>query len=586
MTRAPCHARGVRWLWVSFLIAHAAHAAPRVMPFLPTPGIAVGGIVTGGAFCDVSQRAVLRVFDGTLVSVSATGDIKKLGTIGAPSSGPMVCDRSDRVFVGANRMLVVVDGGKTTTVPVPSEIRHLRVLDDGSLGIVELNGAVSRYTTALQPLWTAGRVVSSPLELDSTGDQILTVAATKVEITDRNGRRAGPMALTAAWLDNRTVLFADRDGNVAKWSTTTPAETVTSVTVPPASEQRLRFVRTFFQRAGKRMLLQRNNDLPIAAIALDGLAKPTTLSRIPLGRRTIAAGDAPFAVVAVNDRAFVFELGRSSHAVAHERPLGTVGSLAFSPDGRSLAMMGGDRDVIIAATDRSAFRRLTTRTFIRQPLTWTADGSIFASTGIGHVRWNLDGTVETRNERTVGLTPTGGAITITRDLRVVIDRGHSEQSFTLADRTLGVAEAHVTDRYLVVRGFKRVEVYALAKGSNAPPVLRTRPHTFLRDAALVGEASVMFLDESGGLFLADAKGERELARIASASTFAVSADHRRVAIANRDVISIWDAQGQHVAEITATASVIAVAWSPDLRTLAVATRDGVELWTIPTDERR
>ncbi len=581
MTPAPCHARCVRWSWLLVLVASSAHAAPRMTPFVETPGIALGGVITAAAFCETTQRAVFRLTDGNVVAVGSGGGVTKLGSVGAAVGGHMVCDRTDRIVVGTGKKLITLSGGVTKTETTPAAISYLRVLDDGAIGIVEQSGAVSRFGTTRQQVWTTGRVMLHPLELDGTGERIVSTVGNTVEVTDRNGKRNGPVAMSVTWVDSSTVLYADRLGLVGRWQIDKPTDQFTKVEQlsPP---HRIGF-RVTFHRAGKRMLLVRN-DGPITVLALDGSSQPVMTSRLPNGRRMIAAGDVPFAFVAVIDRAVMVDLTRSSYAIDHDRQLGPVDGMAFSPDGRSLAMLSSHRDIIIAPLTGSSYRTLSTTHFVHGPLTWAPDGTLFAAGGPGHVRWNLDGTVEARNERALGFTSTGAPVTLSRDSRLVIERGHVEQSFPI-DRAFGVMHVAVTDRYLVARGIKRVEVYALSS-ADARPVRRTRDRSFLRDAVLVGETNVMYVDDSLTLYLADAKGDRELHRYTTAPMLAASPDRKRVAAASRDTVTIWDDRGQRTAELTTGSFVRSLVWSPDLRTLAVSTRDGIELWTIPTDERQ
>jgi len=533
----------------------------------------------GAAFCDTSQRAILLFDNREVISIDAAGTIRKLGNTGVVANGLIVCDRQDRIVIASGKQLVTLQGGTTKTDRVTADVRHMRLLDDGSIGIVDEKGAVYRHGARPVQAWTTGRTMLPPFELDGTGERIVAIAGGKIDVTDRNGRHSGPRAISVTWLDNETVLFGERTGFVGRWPHAAPADKFSKVDQPV---EHVRFVRPLFYRAGRRVLVQRNNDAQLLSLAFDarGVPKPALISRVPGGRRIIAAGDAPFAVVVVDDRAIVVDLEKPSFAIDHHRPLGPVDAMAFSPDGRELAMLGGDRDIIIATLDRARFRRLTTTGLVRGPLGWSPDGTIFAGSGRGHVRWNLDGTVEERPDRAVGFTPAGRPITFTRDLRIVIDRGPSEQTIQLHDPMFGVMKAEVTDRYLVVRGGRRVAVYALDAGDDMP-IMRTRERGFLREAALVGEASVMYVDNTS-VYLADAKGDRLLEALMGVPQLAVSRDKRRVAIATRDELAIWDAQGQRVARMLTTgATIYALAWSPDLRTLAVSTKDGIELWTIP-----
>lgn len=573
----------MRWLWVLALVSSAS-AAPRSRPFVQTPGIALGKAVNASAFCEASQRAVFRLFDGNVISVGTDGVVKQLGMT-TTAAGVMACDRNDRVAVTAGIKMFVLANGQVTQETMPFDVRYVRTLDDGAFGLVDVRGNVYRYTTSLQQTWTAGRPLFSQFELDGAGEQILQTTGSRIEITDRNGKREGPAAITGAWLDNRTIVFGDRTGMIGRWPTDQPTDKFTQVVLPKPN-LRSSFIRTMFQSAGKRMIMHRNDGpIHVATFDAQGIAKTVMISRIPSGRRTMASGDAPFAFIAVNDRAVVVDLTRHAFVIDHDHPLGAVDAMAFSPDGRELAMLGGDRDILIASLDGKRTRRLTTTQFVRAPLQWAPDGTLIAGTlGAGHLRFSLDGTLETRKERTVGFTPTGGAITVSAQQRtVVIDRGHSEQTFPITDKLFGVIRAEVTDRYLVLRASKRVEVFALSALPGAAPVLRSREKTFLRDSALLGDRNLYYLDDQGWLYWADAKSEKQLDRYLG-GTIAVTADRKRLAIASVMGIDVYDTLGNRIAQLTTRANVLALAWSPDRRTLAVATRDGVELWTVPIDE--
>lgn len=554
-------------------------------PLLPIPGIQLGAQAQAAAFCETSQRAVLRLVDGRVVAIDASGALHEIGRVGMLPAGMLMCDRRDRIVVAAGRQLVVLANGAATSLRLPADAVHARVLADGAVGVVVQTGVVYRYTTRLAEAWRAGRPVLAPVELDGTGERLVRIAAGRIEVSDRGGHRAGPNALSATWIDDSTVAFSDRTGLVARWPIDAPPESFAKLT-RLESPSLPRFVRVLLQRAGHRRVLAQLGSGPLHALALDGpgatLTRTTLVSRLPPGGRLVAAGGA-FAVVAVRDRAVIVDLARGGFASPPHLPLVPPEAIAFSPDGRALAMLGGDGDVIITALDRSTSRRLTTTGFVRGPLRWAPDGTVLASTPGNQVRWRLDGSVDVRRERAVGFTPMADPITVTRDLRVHIERGPFVRTVQLQDRTFGVLEADASDRHLLLRGLRRVEIRALADGDDAPAVVRTRDRQFLRAAALVGrdQPRAMFVDSTGDLVLADRTSERILDRVTGMPLLATSPDRARVAIAAARELSVWDAAGRRVARVTTGADIVALAWSPDLRTLAAATRDGIELWTFP-----
>lgn len=574
----------LRWLVLAVILGvSTVHAAPRVMPFLPTPGIRLPGNAIGGAFCTRSQRAILRLDKNTLVSIDASRTLREVATLppGLPLA-PMMCDPAkDRIYIGANRQLVTIENGQVTTEKTTFELRDMRALADGTLLLLDAAGNVSRWDgTTATPLWSMGRVAIPMSTLDTTGEKVLSTLGGRIEVATKSGKKlVGPNALVATWLDDKTVLFSWRSGLVARWAIDAPATDWYKVDEVPA---RRSFVRTMLYRAGKRFIAERIDGV-IRTISIDnkGIASSSSITRVPLGRRTVAAGDAPFAVIAVNDRAFVVDVTRPSQAIDISLPGGAVEALAFSPDGRELAMLAG-QDIVVASVDRTAFRKLVIPTFTRGPLLWAADGTLLVMNNAVHVRFNPDGTTDQRKVRTVGFTPAGNPITVTRDQRIIVDRGHSEQVFKIPERSFSILKIEVTDRLVMMRSARRIDIYALDAPDGMPPIRRTRESNFMRDGALLGENSILFVDDTNSLFLADDAGEHALGKLQGFPILAVSRDRKRVALATQETVAVYDDHGRSIETFTVTVGPIrALAWSPNLHTLAVAGRDGVELWTIP-----
>jgi hypothetical protein len=570
----------LRWL-VLALLASAAGATPRVMPFVPTPGIALSANVFAGTFCASSQRAIFRTDKNTLISVDATRTVRDVAALplGTPP-GALICDAKDRIFLGANQKLITIENGQLKTEKFAGDIRDLRIIADGSLVILDGLGNVVRWDNGVPvTLWSAGRPLFGVNALDANAEKIVSTAGARVQVyTKTGGQPVGPAALFAVWLDDKTVLFSDRVGLVGRWAIDAPASEWYKV---DAVSTVSRFMRSALFAAGKRFILDRLDGV-MRTISFDGKgnASAVSITRLPVGRRVVAAGDAPFAVVAVNDRAFVVDLTRPTLAVDIMLPGGPVDFLTFSPDGRELAMLAS-QDIVVAATDRRSFRRLILPSFARGPLQWSGDGTLLVMNAAAHVRFNPDGTVEQRNLRTLGFTPEGNPITVTRDQRIVIDRGHSEQSFKFP-QSISLIKVEVTDRLIMLRSGRRADIYALGAGEGAPPLRRTRESNFLREAMLVGETGILFVDETNSLFLADDSGEHALGKLTGSPLFAVSRDRKRVALALAEAITIYDDHGKTIETFTTRVGPIrALAWSPNLHTLAVAGRDGVELWTIP-----
>src|SRR5205085_2582312 len=133
---------------------------------------------------------------------------------------------------------------------------------------------------------------------------------------------AGPTAMFAVWLDDTSVLFTDRTGTVGRWAIDAPATEWSKVDQVPTAA---RFLRSTLVPAGKRFILDRLDGV-MRTISIDkqGAASAASITRVPTGRRVIVAGDAPFAVIAVNDRAFVVDLTRPSQAIDIMMPAGPV----------------------------------------------------------------------------------------------------------------------------------------------------------------------------------------------------------------------------------------------------------------------
>jgi WD40 repeat protein len=473
----------------------------------------------------------------------------------------------------------MVDAGRVTTGKLTNDVRDLEVLADGTLLVLDGLGNVSRWNgTTSTTVWSMGRPVSDLASLDASGDKTVTTVAGRIEVTTKAGAKLiGPNALIATWLDDDSVVFSDRSGVVARWAIDAPATEWHEV---DHVEDFSRFVRTELHRAGKRFIIERSDGV-LRTISIDarGIASAAPITRMPIGRRVIAAGDAPFAIVAVGDRAFVVDLTRPM-AIDPTLPSGIVDSMAFSPDGRELAMFAG-QDIVVAAVDRSAFRRLVPPTRIRGLLTWAGDGTLFLMNNLIQTRFNPDGTAEQRKIRAIGFTSSGNPVTVTRDQRLVIDRIHSEQSFQIPTG-ISPLKVDVTDRLVAIRSARRIDLYALDAPADAPPIRRTREANFMRDGALVGDTGILFVDDTNSLFLADDTGEHALGKLQGFPMFAVSPDRKRVALAMQEAVSVYDAHGKLVDGFTSGVGPIrALAWSPNLHTLAVAGRDGVELWSVP-----
>ena len=574
----------MRFVAAIVLLVGVAHAQPRMRPFMPAPGISVGGRITAVGFCSTAQRAVALLQNGDVVAIDAAGVIHPIGNAG-PSLGPIACDRKNRVTVVKPAAIVTFDGSSRRSTKIPaSQMRIIRVLDDDTIGLVDLSGVVYRFDgKALETAWKSKHSFAhDSAELDGTGRRLLSQVGNKIIVHDRTGIVEGPPGIRAVWLDNTSVLCIDGIGAVSRWVVGTATDKPELVHQLPAGRDL--FARTMMHRAGSRVVIQQF-DAPLVTLELDTAGKLvafSTISRLPVALR-VAAGAAPFAVLATIDRAVIVDLRKSSAAIPHDQPIMIVGAMAFSPDGKKLAMLGGERDILVAALDRSSVTRLRApRTgFPRGPLRWAPDGTLVGGL-VGQIRFNPDGTTDVvSTSRAQGFTDDGDPIALSRQGHIVIERRHGQQSFAF-DSRFGLVEAHATERYLAARSGRRIDIYALGAAADAVPIFRTPERNLLRAGVLVGDAgAVMYVDDDGTIYLATPTGETVLAKIDGFPHMLASPDRQRVAIGAGNSVQIWDATGMRVAQFLAGGRIVALAWSPDLRTLAVATDAGIELWTIP-----
>src|SRR5688572_23797125 len=207
---------------VSCVIAASATAAPRVRPFLAAPGQPLGGTAIAATFCATSKRAVVRLDTGDIVAIDAAGTITVLASLGRMTNvvGAIACDKKDRIVLAAAKTIVIVNGSTSTQEPMVNEVRHVRLLDDDSIGIVDSKGDMYRWDgTKVAHVWGAGQAVNQrgPFELHGSGDRYMVMFGGRVVVVDRTGRKDGPRCVGASWHDADTLVIAERTGMLSRW---------------------------------------------------------------------------------------------------------------------------------------------------------------------------------------------------------------------------------------------------------------------------------------------------------------------------------------------------------------------------------
>jgi WD40 repeat protein/energy-coupling factor transporter ATP-binding protein EcfA2 len=249
-------------------------------------------------------------------------------------------------------------------------------------------------------------------------------------------------------------------------------------------------------------------------------------------------------------------------AILHGHTDGAVTSLAFRPDGRTLASAGADGTVQVwdARTHRQLGKPLTGHTDAVRSLAFSRDGRMLASAG-------ADGTVrlwDARTHRQLGKPLTGPTDT-------VYDVAFSHDGRTLAsveDTAVRLWDAH-THRQLgePLRG-------------ETQPIVQV---AFSPDGRTLASAGV-----DNMVRLWDVRARRQLGKALRGHTGAVSSvafshDGRTLASAGDDrTVRLWDVRARRQLGKPLeghTSTVTGVAFSRDGRTLASASADGtVRLW--------
>lgn len=530
-----------------------AIAAPKIEPVLQAGGIALPGEARAGAFCDRSRQAVMWLDSGDAIAIDRKGAITTLGNLGRPFGfgNRMVCDRQDRVVALDRDQLVILEGGKTRTVKAAAQLSYVGLLGDGRVAVVDRDGTVSTWnggplvtswkTTATLP--TFGGVQFSP-----DGSTLAFSQRGAINLVDASGLRVGPAGYNAVWETANELVVATANSGLARWKISDPVTTFT--VVDSAARGSVMFW------AGPQLVQQLG---PTATVRVLG-APPvvTSLTRWPSGANTFAAGNASFMVIAGSKRAYVVDLTRDGAIVPELSAHAPINDMVFSPDGKQLAITGGDALLIAKLGSKTIERREYPNSIFAPRLFWEPK-SLAAVFLTQRVTWTSHGMdVVPLKDRGASLDEHGNPVDVS----------------AMCKQAFG---ARMWRGYVAARCGSKVSF-----GLPDKPAMFSMPMT-TSAFAIAGATPQLVYAEGQKIMIAGANGvARELTKLRGFITSIVpSADGKRLAIAHDDSITIWDLdRGQLMTEVNPAGRMARIAWSPDGSRLAVATGMAVAIWRL------
>ncbi len=554
---------------------------PQIAGVLEAPGIALGQHVIATAFCDSSARAVLLLLNGDVVAVDAAAKMTSIGNIGgtAPRAS-MACDRSDRIVVARKGELVVFDRGAMTTVKASITMPIAgRTLADGSVAFAS-SGTVVHWDGTQVDEWS----FPPPAYLDKaaiSGDGRAIAGFVKgvTTVFDAAGTFATPppRASAVAWAPDSQSLFATTQQGLLRWKVGAAATDVTVVDAKLRGHT--------IGVAGRRLVVITMGSTNVIELDAKGAPVGATVSstRWPGAFAHLAAGDAPFAVVAGDQRAYVLDLTTSGPLIDAQHVVGSIRGLAFSPDGRSLAFGGGANDIVVADVVTGAItERLPVKMLGVDQVRWTRDAIIVAGFRT-LVKWNRDRAM-TETTTSVGSTVDEAGEIV--DGATACGKLPPPGPMTGFGPPPAPTRVDASSVYFAAACRQGLTVFR-AKDLTVVAQTTARPYAFA--LGLAGKQPRAFYAERLDIHAVDAKGDTRvitLPRLTGTPVGAIlsivaSRDRRRLAVAMTDQLVIIDVARMAPVMAEPTTDVSAIAWSPDGKQLAVAHRAGIDMWTLP-----
>jgi WD40 repeat protein len=551
------HARLLPLLATVAVHAPSAHAAPSPLidPVMARSGITLSSEVRDVAYCETSKRAALWLASGEVVAIESTGRSTSLGMLPRPAGfgNRVVCDRKDRVIAIDRTNLAVLERGIAGSIAMADAPAQLGLTTDGRVMVLDAGGNVSSLEgTTFQAGWsTRARIPTSIARFSPDGAAIAFVQGGVVTVVDRSGSGTGPRGVAVAWNDD-ALLIASPSGLV-QWR---PGDRADALTVIDAKARG-----NLLFRVGKRV---GQLDGPRAIVRDLGTPRTSTeLSRWPSGAWLIAAGQSPQFVIAGGRSAYVVDASRTGPVVPLDRPHLYVTSLAFSPDGKQLAITDGDAVLVRDLATRKVQRLAYPPTMFAPKLFWDNAG-LRAMFLAERLRWQGGKPiVESLGERGLALDDHGEPV----------DRqGLCRQGF-----------GYISQRGVIAARCNNKVVFGTV---GQPPSFTTPAHSLA--FAIAGATPRLVYADNNRIMAASLDGSvRELGTVRGQATSIVpDSTGKRLAIVYGDnEITIWDIESGSSAVTLLTAAnpegpLARVAWSADGKQLAVANGLAVAVWTL------